>query len=59
MNQMQSKSIMDGMIEFIRTQGKERVAQIHQQMEFDFATQSEHQIAAEKKRLRDQMLKDL
>jgi len=28
MNNMQSKSIMDGMIEFIRTQGKERVQQI-------------------------------
>lgn len=59
MNNMQSKSIMDGMIEFIRTQGKERVQQIKSQMDYDFATQSEHMIMAEKKRLRDQMNKDL
>ena len=35
---LQQKSIMDGMIEFIRTQGRERVQQINQQMEYDFAT---------------------
>lgn len=50
---------MKGMIDFIRTQGKERVTQIHQQMDTDFTVQSEKMIQAEKKRLNDQMLKDL
>ena len=50
---------MNGMIEFIRTQGRERVNQIQQQMETDFTVQSEKMIQAEKKRLNDQMLKDL
>jgi len=59
MNTQQSTFIMKGMIDFIRTQGKERVSQIHQQMETDFTVQSEKMIQAEKKRLNDQMLKDL
>lgn len=50
---------MTGMIEFIQQQGRERVNQITQQMETDFTVQSEKMIQAEKKRLRDQMLKDL
>ena len=50
---------MKGMIEFIKTQGKERVSQIYQQMDTDFTVQSEKMIQAEKKRLNDQMLKDL
>ena len=50
---------MKGMIDFIRTQGKERVTQINQQMDTDFTVQSEKMIQAEKKRLNDQMLKDL
>ena len=50
---------MNGMIEFIRTQGKERVQQIHAQMDNDFTVQSEKMIQAEKKRLSDQMNKDL
>ena len=59
MNNQQSQFIMNGMIEFIRTQGRERVNQIQQQMETDFTVQSEKMIQAEKKRLNDQMLKDL
>ena len=47
------------MIEFIRTQGKERVQQIHAQMDNDFTVQSEKMIQSEKKRLSDQMNKDL
>ena len=35
---------MKGMIEFIRTQGTERVSQIRQQMETDFTVQSEKMI---------------
>jgi len=50
---------MTGMIEFIQQQGRERVNQITQQMETDFTVQSEKMIQSEKKRLRDQMLKDL
>ena len=50
---------MKGMIEFIKTQGKELVSQIYQQMDTDFTVQSEKMIQAEKKRLNDQMLKDL
>ena len=50
---------MKGMIEFTKTQGKERVSQIYQQMDTDFTVQSEKMIQAEKKRLNDQMLKDL
>ena len=50
---------MQGMIEFIRTQGRERVNQINQQMETDFTVQSEKMIQSEKKRLQDQMMKDL
>ena len=50
---------MKGMIEFIKTQGEERVSQIYQQMDTDFTVQSEKMIQAEKKRLNDQMLKDL
>lgn len=53
MNQQQSHLIMKGMIEFIRTQGKERVEQIHQQTETEFTIQSEKMIQAEKKRLHD------
>ena len=53
MNQQQSTFIMQGMIEFIRTQGRERVNQIQQQMETDFTVQSEKMIQAEKKRLHD------
>ena len=59
MNQQQSAFIMQGMIEFIRTQGTERVNQINQQMETDFTVQSEKMIQSEKKRLQDQMMKDL
>ena len=59
MNQQQSAFIMQGMIEFIRTQGEERVNQINQQMETDFTVQSEKMIQSEKKRLQDQMMKDL
>ena len=59
MNNQQSEFIMKGMIEFIKTQGKERVSQIYQQMDTDFTVQSEKMIQAEKKRLNDQMLKDL
>ena len=44
MNNQQSAFIMKGMIEFIRTQGKERVSQIYQQMETDFTVQSEKMI---------------
>ena len=50
---------MTGMIDFIRAQGKERVKEIQHQMDQDFIVQSEKQILAEKKRLQDQMLKDL
>lgn len=53
MNQQQSSFIMKGMIEFIKTQGVERVNQITQQMETDFTVQSEKMIQAEKKRLHD------
>lgn len=53
MNSTQSQFIMKGMIDFIRTQGKERVSQINQQMETDFTVQSEKMIQAEKKRLND------
>ena len=53
MNTQQSTFIMKGMIDFIRTQGKERVSQINQQMETDFTVQSEKMIQAEKKRLND------
>ena len=59
MNAQQSQFIMQGMIEFIRTQGEERVNQIKQQMETDFTVQSEKMIQSEKKRLNDQMMKDL
>ena len=44
MNNNQSQFIMNGMIEFIRTQGKERVQQIHAQMDNDFTVQSEKMI---------------
>lgn len=59
MNANQSAFIMNGMIEFIKTQGNERVQQIESQMENDFTVQSEKMIQAEKKRLTDQMQKDL
>ena len=53
MNANQSAFIMNGMIEFIKTQGNERVQQIESQMENDFTVQSEKMIQAEKKRLTD------
>ena len=59
MNNSQQQTIMTGMIQFIQQQGRERVNQITQQMETDFTVQSEKMIQAEKKRLHDQMLKDL
>lgn len=59
MNAQQSSFIMRGMVEFIQTQGKERVSQIEQQMQEDFTVQSEKMIQAEKQRLQDQFQKDL
>jgi hypothetical protein len=42
---------MNGMIDFIKNQGKERVEQITSQMDSDFTIQSEKLLMAEKKRL--------
>ena len=48
MNNAQSALIMKGMIDFIETQGRERVAQIDAQMETEFTVTSEQMIQLEK-----------
>lgn len=59
MDNQQSAFIMRGMIEFIETQGSERVLQIETQMKEDFTMQSIKMVEAEKLRLEKQFDKDL
>ena len=59
MNQVQSKKIMDGMIQFIKAHGQERVQEIQQQTDTDFVVQKEKLMFAKRKQLNLQFQKDL
>ncbi len=59
MDRAQSEKIMQGMIDFIKAHGKERVNEINNQAETDFVVQKEKLIMAKRKQLADQFEKDL
>ena len=59
MNSQQSDRIMQGMIAFIQTQGRERVEQITQQTQAEFTATSQKKLLEKSEELKDQMLKDV
>lgn len=59
MNQGQSQRIMQGMIQFIEQQGKERVEQIQRQTNDEFTALSQKKLLDKSEELQDQMLKDV
>lgn len=59
MNQMQSQKIMQGMIDFIKAHGTERVRDIESQTQTDYVVQKEKLIMSKRKQLFDQFEKDL
>ena len=59
MNTQQKDDILQSMINFIQQHGKERVAEIREQSETDFAVEKEKTIEAEKKRLEEKFEKDV
>ena len=59
MNSGQSEKIMNGMIQFIKAHGNERVQDIQNQTQTDFVVQKEKLMMARKKQLMDQFNKDL
>ena len=59
MNVSQSNDILNSMINFIKSHGDERVAEILEQANQDFSIGKEKMIEAEKIRLADKLKKDL